>query len=318
VANYFAPWLAEVRIFFRPSGDKGRSDFTLGELFGTLGRRWRTLVVFAAVGVVLALAFALITTPLYSASVMIGSVKANSDTDSNISASAISGILRATGGAQGLVADPRLQNYLLLLTSLQVSGRIEGEFHLLRRLRPTQWDSETGTWKRPSGVVFNIKEAIKHALFLAPWSPPDASTLADYLEDHVKETETKVSGIYRITVTNPDRELVGPLLAGLLRDANDIMRESDEAKAKEAETYLIQKLSSASVTSVDQREALAQLLITQEQKLLLAHLRGNYVAEAVDEISISKGPVWPPLIILLLAGASLGVILGAVLVLMRE
>lgn len=316
--NYFALWLADMRLVFGPSSNKGKGDFTLGELFGTLGRRWRTLVIFATIGLLLALSFALVTTPLYSASVMVGSVKANSDNDNNISASAISGILRATGGAQGLVADPRLQNYLLLLTSLEVSGRIETEFHLLRRLRPKQWDNEAGAWKHPAGVFFDIKEAIKQALFLAPWSPPDVSTLADYLEDHVKESETKVPGIYRVTVTNPDRELVGALLTGLLRNANDIMRESDEAKAKEAEAYLIQKLSSKSITSVDQREALTQLLITQEQKLLLANLRGNYVAEAVDEILVSKGPVWPPLVILLLAGSLLGAIFGAILILMRE
>lgn len=318
MAKFFAPWLADLGIVFRRKIGAKKIDFTLGELVTTVGRRWRTLVFFGAIGLALALVFAFSTTPLYSASVVVGSVKASSDSDSNVSASALSGLLRATSGAQGLIADPRVQNFLMLMTSLEVSGRLEREFHLLRRLRASQWDNDRGEWKRPSGAFFAFKEAVKKALFLAPWSPPDTSTLADYLDKHVQQSETKVPGVYRVTLTDPNRDLVGPLLIGILRNSNDIMREADEEKAREAEAYLIQKLSSSSLTSVDQREALAQLLLTQEQRLLLTRLRGNYVAEPIDIVRVSKGPVWPPFILLLLAGALLGGVLAVILILVRE
>ncbi|GAA0542045.1 hypothetical protein GCM10008941_22500 [Rhizomicrobium palustre] len=201
--------------------------------------------------------------------------------------------------------------------SVQTAERLDKDFGLLRKQNAKIWDPEHNTWKRPEGAFFAFKQFIHKTLKTALWSPPDASDVVNYLKENLDTSQTKTPNVYMVTLRNPDPKLVGPLLEGVLRETNAIIRDVDRKRAQEAEAYLVSKLSSGTVTSVDQRQALAQLLATEEQRLLLVNLRPNYASEPLDVITVSKGPVWPMTGLFLKIGPIFGIFVGVLFVVLR-
>jgi uncharacterized protein involved in exopolysaccharide biosynthesis len=315
IAEFLAPWRQEVQdLIAGHSGSSPDGGLTIIEVFGLVGRRWRTVAMMAMLGVIVALIYVMITPPQYSASVLVGSTNAQNSASGGASG-ALANLMRFSG--QGAGKDSRFESFLLLLSSRQVAEKLDRDNHLLIRLNPSRWNPETHAWNRPSGAIFEAKESLKKALRLAPWSTPDASDIVNLLNSSVTLEETKVSYIYRITVKYEDTKFAVMLLQNIIADANDIMRRNEEVKATSAEAYLLQKLAASSTTSVDQRQALVELLVQQEQQLLVSNLRKNFAAEPLDSIIVSNGPIWPQTKLLLLVGLLLGAVVGAIIVFVR-
>lgn len=144
-------------------------------------------------------------------------------------------------------------------------------------------------------------------------SPED---LAVYLAKNIKIETMGATSSRKITYRHSDPEFASKLLV-LIRKADDqIIRTSVKAETETKITWL--KAEFSKTLNPDHRQALAQLLMSEERRRMLLSLETPYAVNVIEEAAATPRPVVPnrPFILVMMMGV--GMFCGAMYVLLKD
>lgn len=282
-------------------------------------RKW-LLAGCLAGGIILAVAYLLVATPVYTAAMVVKPV----DRSSGFGPGAVFGRLRAAGltALDGISLDTLGQKvtpydeFLTLITSHRVARRIHDEHDVLPKILHRQWDSESKTWIKPEGVIFAVKEWLKRILGRPAWSPPNADTLSRYIEDSVKVGYMGTTAMRRISFSFPDRRFAEWFLQALYDTAERELRTAARANATAVLAQAQDKLRT--IEDMKHRAIIYDLIGDLERQALFLADDITFSAELVEPPVSDPRPTSPKPFTVLAFGIVLGLLAGVLLTIILE
>ena len=134
--------------------------------------------------------------------------------------------------------------------------------------------------------------------------------LSLYLANHIQVETMGATSSRKITYRHPDPDFAVKLLVMMRKADDQIIRTSVKAETETKIEWL--KTEFAKTLNPDHRQAMAQLLMSEERRRMLLSLETPYAVNVVEEAASTPRPVVPnrPMIVvmLLLVGAACGAV----------
>ena len=226
----------------------------------------------------------------------------------------LAGVQLPSGGATEFIT------FQAMLKSQEVASRLFADENLIQRLFAGEWDESRKSFLQPiPSTLGNVKRLLKPLLTgegQGAYIAPNAARLAKTLAEDLSVSEDKTSGMLKLSMESAKPKLASDLMLALIRETDGFLKERFVISGSDALQFYQQKISKA--RSREHREALAKLIATEEQKLMLATREGPFVVEIMMGPDQSLRPTSPKSSLVLALGLVLGLFLGAAVVLMRK
>ena len=206
-----------------------------------------------------------------------------------------------------------------LITSVEVSKIIFDNKKIIRGIFESEWNEKLSSYSPPprsqaQTFINNIKKLLtgKEKSYM----PPNPRRLAIFIAENIQIIEEKDSGFLRFLSDTSEPELILLLITEATKISDEIMRQRYVDFSTEPLAFYKEKLRTA--RSREHREALAELIANEEQKLMLASRGKYFIAEPYIEASISLYPSAPKPNLILVFSVLCGVFIGVVILLIRN
>ena len=207
-----------------------------------------------------------------------------------------------------------------LITSVEVSKVIFKNRKLIKRIYGNEWNSSINDYSEESksklrsniGTLKKIITGNKGVNYI----PPNARRLAIYISKNILISEDKKNGFLILSAKTSKPDMLLSLISLVVEESDKIMRQRYINFSKEPLAFYKKKLQSA--RSREHREALAELISKEEQKLMFASKGEYFTAEPYIEPTISLYPIAPKPKFVLLLSLILGSFMGCGVVLLRN
>ena len=146
--------------------------------------------------------------------------------------------------------------------------------------------------------------------------PPNPRRLAIFINENIQIGEDKETGFLKFTSETSKPELMLSLIIEATKASDKIMRQRYIDFSTEPLAFYKEKLRTA--RSREHREALAELIGKEEEKLMFASKGKHFIAEPYINPTISLHPTAPKPELILALSLVLGFFVGSFLVLMRR
>lgn len=259
-------------------------------------RYWRTVIATILLLTTLAGVYALLAEPVFEAEVTMIAM----DEDDGASTSMPSGLASiAAGAGVSLESD----NYLRIvsLATLQSRSFIKSFIDnagLLPVLFTDDWDATDDRWKDEAPTINDAYEL--------------------YAEEIMSVSQDFQTGLTTLGIRWRDPHEAADWANSLVEALNHEMRQRAITEAEESIAYLQMERESTSVLGV--QKAIHDLIETQLNRKMQANVRNEYAFRVIDPATApdADDPVFPKLVLLLCAGALLGLILGIAIAVVRD
>lgn len=207
--------------------------------------------------------------------------------------------------------------YLAGLTSPLVAQKMSQDPALMHSVFSSYWSPEKNAWQEPGSIFRHCRDGVKRVLGLTvpPWRPPGAFDMESFLENNVKVSKNRQTGIVTITLTYRDPDDARMILNKLNSTVDGILRTRALDRATRAVAYINERLQTSTVT--EYREALIQTLSEEEKTRMMASSNLAFSAETFGAATASPLPTWPrqgPIIAFaIIMGAASGIVLAFLL-----
>ena len=207
-----------------------------------------------------------------------------------------------------------------LITAPEVSEIIFENKKIINDIFRTEWDETINNFSRPpkskiQSFVSNAKKLLtgnKDVNYL----PPNPRRLSIFINRNIQIGEDKETGFLKFTSETSKPELMLSLMIEATKASDKIMRQRYIDFSTEPLAFYKDKLRTA--RSREHREALAELISKEEQKLMFASRGKHFIAEPYINPTISLHPTAPKPKLILALSLVLGLFLGATFVLLRH
>jgi LPS O-antigen subunit length determinant protein (WzzB/FepE family) len=207
-----------------------------------------------------------------------------------------------------------------LITSAEVSEIIFDNKKIIKDIFSSEWNDSVNNYLKPQkSKAQTLKSNVKKLLTgnkEVNYVPPNPRRLANFINDNVQINEEKETGFLKFRSETSEPELILSLIIEATKASDKIMRQRYINFSKEPLTFYKDKLRIA--RSREHREALAELISKEEQKLMFASKGKYFIAEPYINPTISLYPTAPKPKLILALSLVLGLFLGAALVLIRH
>jgi hypothetical protein len=279
-----------------------------------LGRRVIAMAVLAMA--VAASAYLNLVDRKYSVTMVLKSVQEQGQTSGM---AGLGGIASLAGIELPSGSNMDFTSFPLLLQSRDVAEVMVHNEDLMRRVYVEEWDPVARTWRQPdrSAVGFALSYFISFITGNAvqDYLPPDAVRLSEFVFEEISASIDSQSNLLNVEVEAKDPELMREFLEGLVFATDQLLRQRFITEGTTALEFYKEQLFRAQ--SGEHREALAQLIVQEEQKLMLATRSNSYVAEVLLGPDISMNPTSPKSMMVLALSMILGLFAGSGIVLVR-
>ena len=206
-----------------------------------------------------------------------------------------------------------------LITSIEVAEIIFENKKLIKNIFRSEWDEALNDYSRPpkskiQTFVSDIKKLLTGNKKL-DYIPPNPRRLAKFILNNIQIKVDKETGFLSFTSETSKPELILSLVMEATSASDKIMRQRYINFSKEPLAFYKEKLRTA--RSREHREALAELIGTEEQKLMFASRGKYFIAEPYINPTTSLYPTAPKPKLILTLSLILGLFFGAVHVLIR-
>jgi len=192
--------------------------------------------------------------------------------------------------------------YVDILGSKQLARQLAEKDHFLQIIFAAQWDPRTNSWRPHNSIQHSVKVWVLGLFGFTVKEHPDVDDLAGFLSGHLtlasKESETSpLSAITTLRFTYRDPKLTVQMLNTILSEADSLLRVSRRTDVRARIAYLGGVLPT--VTLAEERQALINLLSSQEEEYTVIEADKRYAFALLDQpyaSSVPTSPV-PPLII---------------------
>jgi len=207
-----------------------------------------------------------------------------------------------------------------LITSTEVSEIIFENKKTIRDVFRSEWDETLNDFSRPikSKMQIFISEAKKLLTgnIDVNYMPPNPRRLAIFIKNNIQISKDKETGFLKFSSETATPELILSIIIEATKASDKIMRQRYVDFSTEPLAFYKEKLRIA--RSREHREALAELIGKEEQKLMFASRGKYFIAEPYINPKISLYPTAPKPKSILALSLVLGLFLGVALVLMRH
>ena len=207
-----------------------------------------------------------------------------------------------------------------LITAPEVSEIIFENKKIIRDIFRSEWDETLNNYSRPlkSKIQIFLSDAKKLLTgnIDVNYMPPNPRKLAIFINKNIQIGEDKDTGFLKLKSETSKPELMLSLMIEATKASDKIMRQRYVDFSTEPLAFYKDKLRTA--RSREHREALAELISKEEQKLMFASRGKYFIAEPYINPTISLHPTAPKPKLILTLSLVLGLFLGAALVLMRH
>jgi uncharacterized protein involved in exopolysaccharide biosynthesis len=260
-------------------------------------RRWVIACVIVSAAVFAAYAF--LSTRIYTAATVFISASADRSGLGDSFRGSIGGLASLAGINLGSMggAGSDTQEALAVLKSRQFTEAFINERQLMPKFFPNQWD-ESAKSSKPGK------------------RQPTPARAYKYFDTKVRSIiENKKTGLIELRINWRDRNEAAAWANELLDRLNQEMRTRAKVSADASVGYLERELKSTD--QVATREAINRLIEAQVRQRMLANVTQEYAFRVVDRAmpADANDPVKPKKLLLLLAGPLVGLVIGAVAVL---
>jgi hypothetical protein len=207
-----------------------------------------------------------------------------------------------------------------LITAPEVSEIIFENKKIIRDIFRSEWDETLNNYSKPSKskiqiFVSNVNKLLTGNIDIK-YMPPNPRRLSIFINKNIQIGEDKETGFLKFTSETTKPELILSLILEATKASDKIMRQRYIDFSTEPLAFYKDKLRTA--RSREHREALAELISKEEQKLMFASKGKHFIAEPYINPKISLYPTEPKPKLVLALSLVLGLFLGAILVLMRH
>ena len=206
--------------------------------------------------------------------------------------------------------------YLEGLKSLDVARELAKDPQVMHMIFAAEWDPSRQAYFEPRGPLTDVIRSTKSMLGVPNyvWQPPDAQQLQSYLSRNIQIIQNAKSPVVVLTYENKDPRFAANLLQKLHSAADNSLRGKARVRAEENVAFLNQELSQ--VTNIELRTSLASAQTEQVMQLMTASSSLAFAAEPFGKPIVSLRPTSPRPIILLIAGAVGGLMIGSLCLLL--
>jgi hypothetical protein len=207
-----------------------------------------------------------------------------------------------------------------LITSTEVSEIIFENKKIINDIFRSEWDEALNNYSRPpkskiQTLISDTKKLLTGNINV-DYMPPNPRRLAVFINKNILIGEDKDTGFLKFTSETSNPELMLSLMMEATKASDKIMRQRYVDFSTEPLAFYKDKLRTA--RSREHREALAELISKEEQKLMFASRGKYFIAEPYINPTISLHPTAPKPKLILALSLILGLFLGAALVLIRH
>lgn len=292
-------------------------EIDLVELAKTIWRGRRMIALVVTLAVLTASAYLNVVDRKYTVSLVLKSAQEPSQ-PSGISG--LGGIASLAGIELPSGSNADFSSFPLLMKSREVAEAIFDDEPLIQSIFWSEWDAEEGEWRPPSRSFLRaVLSPVKAAVTGSPttdYVPPNAARLSEVIEATISASIDSKSDLLNVSTEASDPDLALSLMNRVVSETDALFRERFIKAGSAALEFYKGQLSRAQ--SGEHREALAQLIVKEEQKLMLATRSNSYVAEILRGPDISRMPTSPKPTLILALSFVLGLFAGAGLVLLRS
>jgi len=207
-----------------------------------------------------------------------------------------------------------------LITSVEVAEIIFEKNKIIRDIFQSEWNENLGIYSKPPQNKMQILLSDAKKLLTGSkkgnYIPPTPRRLAIFISNNIQIEENNKNGFLKITSETSKPELILSLIIEATKASDKIMRQRYIDFSTEPLAFYKEKIRTA--RSREHREALAELIGKEEQKLMFASRGKYFIAEPYINSTISLYPTNPKPKIILTLSLTLGLFLGAALVLLRH
>ena len=207
-----------------------------------------------------------------------------------------------------------------LITSSEVSEIIFENKKIIRDIFRSEWDDSLNNYSRPPRSKNQIFVSDAKKLLTGNkeenYMPPNPRRLAIFIDNNIQISEDNKTGFLKFISKTSKPELILSLIIEATKASDKIMRQRYIDFSTEPFAFYKEKLRTA--RSREHREALAELISKEEQKLMFASRGKYFIAEPYINPTISLQPTAPKPKLILQLSLVLGLLLGAALVLMQH
>lgn len=292
---------------------KGSDSIDLLEFLGFARRRWLWVLVSALVGGAFALVFLNIAIPKYSATLRVSAASASGGIGGTLGQ--LGGIAAMAGLDLGKGAGSAASPFDLYVDKLRSHANAEvlaRDPAVMRHIFYKEWNEAENRWQEPRNFILTLNR-LMHSIAgqpLAPYQPPDADELSEYLHDKIGVTAAKPKDPPLTTIYYEDRD---PAFAAMLLNrahsyADDAVRRIALRRANANSRFLTSRL--AITQNVDQQRSLSEILLDQERQIMMASSSVSYAATPSEPAVPSPDPVSPKVPTTIIAGLLVGGLAG--------
>jgi uncharacterized protein involved in exopolysaccharide biosynthesis len=275
------------------------------DLAALIARVWKgrwTVMICAFLFTAAAIALAFQMTPVYRAQTVLAPAPLDTKGMSGGLGSALGSLggLAALAGITGGNAGAT-EEALAVLRSREFTEKFIREHDLLPQLYPKLWDAEAKAWSVP------------------PAKQPSYARAFEYFDKTVREIESdKRTGLVTVRIEWRDPEVAATWANELIAKLNGEMRARAMQESNAAIGYLEKELGTTS--TVETRLAIGRLMEAQVNHRMLASVTQEYSFRVVDRAMAPdpRDKVRPKKSLLAALGLMFGVVIGALIVLIRD
>jgi len=207
-----------------------------------------------------------------------------------------------------------------LITSAEVSEIIFNNKKIIKDIFSSEWNGTLKNFSKPQKskaqtFFSNFKKLLTGNREII-YTLPNPKRLAIFINENIKIKEEKETGFLKFTSETSKPETVLSLIIEATKISDEIMRQRYVDFSTEPLVFYKEKLRTA--RSREHREALAELISKEEQKLMFASRGKYFIAEPYINPTISLHPTSPKPKLILVYSLIIGLFFGAALILTRH
>jgi hypothetical protein len=296
-------------------------DPDLGEYLSILWNGKIYIIVFSTLFIVLASLYLQFAERKYTVEFKLKPVATSEDKNNLSGLGGIASLAGVSLGASG--SNTEFQIFKELTTSFEVAEIIfnnSDNKKLIRSIFNAEWDVSKNDYSEPNKGKFHATIIDSFNLLAGNYNksyiPPNGKRLAIYISKKLKMSEDTDTGFLTIKsqTSNPDMMLS---LIHMVTDISDeIMRQRYIEFSTEPLTFYKEKIRTS--RSREHREALAELISIEEQKLMLASKGEFFIAEPFLGPYVSLYPTAPVPILVLTLSLIIGIFVSIIVILIRS
>jgi hypothetical protein len=180
-----------------------------------------------------------------------------------------------------------------------------------------RWNVRKNAWEQPTGITSAVVKGLKSILGIpvGKWRDPDPVQLQEYITKNVKSADKPKKSITILSFSHEDQKFAPYFLMALHEAADNQLRQRSLVRSSQYIDYLTEKLKT--VVVAEHREALSDLLSSQEKLRMVASSDAPYAVEKIGAPVTSMKPSSPKPLTVLPAGLIFGALLPVLLIVLK-